>query len=88
MDKQTERTSRILGRLACMAALSCLATLAAGCSPTHSNWQTARNYQAEGRHELARQYFVVALASAKTPEEQTALKQEIEAADRMIQAFR
>lgn len=81
-------TSRTLSKLACVAALSCLAALAGGCSPTHNNWQAARQFQAQGRHELARQYYVAALASARTPEQQEALKRDIEATDRIIHSFR
>lgn len=87
----------VLCKLACMAALSSLACVA-GCaahvthmpeaSETVANWQAARNFQAQGRYELARQYYVVALATARSPETQTTLKREIEATDRMLQAFR
>ena len=55
---------------------------------TLSNWNIARNYQAQHRFEMARQYYVLALADARTPDSQTALKQEIEAVERQIQAMR
>lgn len=55
---------------------------------TIANWQIARNYHGQGRLELARQYYVLALASARSPEVQAALQREIEAADRMLQAMR
>lgn len=53
-----------------------------------ANWQTARNFQAQGRYELARQYYVVALAASRSPETQTVLKRELDATERMIQALR
>jgi len=52
------------------------------------NWRTARGYQAQGRYEMARQYYGLALANARTPDSQVALKQEIEAVERQIQAMR
>ncbi|MDR2727373.1 MAG: hypothetical protein LBC10_05215 [Deltaproteobacteria bacterium] len=55
---------------------------------TLSTWSIARGYQAQGRFEMARQYFVLALANARTPDSQTALRQEIEAVERQIQAMR
>jgi len=57
-------------------------------APTLSNWTIARSYQAQGRFEMARQYFVLALANALTPDSQVALRQEIEAVERQIQAMR
>lgn len=57
-------------------------------SETIANWQLARNYHGQGRLELARQYYVLALASARSPEVQVALQREIDAADRMLQAMR
>lgn len=53
-----------------------------------ANWQTARNFLAQGRFELARQYYLVALAASHSPETQVALKDELEKVDRMIQAMR
>ncbi len=55
---------------------------------TLSNWSIARDYQAQGRFELARQYYALALADARTYTSQEALKQEIIALDRQIQAMR
>jgi hypothetical protein len=55
---------------------------------TLSNWTIARGYQAQRRFEIARQYFVLALANARTPESQAALRQEIEAVERQIQVMR
>jgi hypothetical protein len=55
---------------------------------TLSNWTIARHYQAQGRYEIARQYYVLAIADARTPDSQVALRQEIEAIERQIQAMR
>lgn len=82
-------------RMICFFALCVLLT---GCSSkytgvpetgsTLSNWTYARNYQAQGRYELARQYYVLAMADARTPDSQAALRQEIEAVERQIEALR
>ena len=55
---------------------------------TLHNWGLAREYQAAHRFEMARQYYVLALADARTPNSQQALRQEIEAVERQIQAMR
>lgn len=80
------------------AFLLCMVCLTWGCSTKYTavpetgssldNWRIARNYQAERRFEMARQYYVLALADARTPDSQMALKQEIEAVERQIQAMR
>lgn len=80
----------------CIFFMLCLA--AAGCSTkytgvpetgsTLSNWTIARNYQSQGRYEMARQYYVLAMADARTPDSQVALRQEIEAVERQIEALR
>ena len=57
-------------------------------SSTLRNWSIAREYQAAHRFEMARQYYVLALADARTPDSQWALRQEIEAVERQIQAMR
>lgn len=55
---------------------------------TLTNWSLAHEYQAQGRYELARQHFVLALASSRTPDSQTTLQHELDALERMIQAMR
>ncbi len=57
-------------------------------SQTMASWHEARKYQGEGRHELAKQYYQMALATARTPAAQKALIQEIETADRILQTIR
>lgn len=53
-----------------------------------SNWSQARDYQAQGRYELARQHYLLALAAARTPESQQTLQRELDSVDRMIEAMR
>ncbi len=51
-------------------------------------WRQARDYQAQGRYELAKQYYQLALAGSRSSETQAVLQREIEAADRMLQTLR
>jgi hypothetical protein len=83
--------------LLCFVLVGFLATCLAGCArytavpetgSTLSNWAIARGYQSQGRWEMARQYYVLAMADARTPDSQVALKQEIEAVERQIQTMR
>ncbi len=53
-----------------------------------NNWQTAKRLQAEGRFEASREYFLLALASAQTLEEQVWLERELAVVDLQIQAKR
>lgn len=55
---------------------------------TMASWRDARNFQAEGRYELAKQQYQLALATARTPDSQTALQRELQAVDRMLQTLR
>lgn len=55
---------------------------------TLTNWSLAHEYQAQGRYELARQHFVLALASSRTTDSQATLQRELDALERMIQAMR
>lgn len=55
---------------------------------TLNNWQIAREYQKQERYELARQYYVLALAGAREIESQKALQVELKAVERMIEAMR
>lgn len=57
-------------------------------SQTIAYWRDARDYQAAGRLELAKQYYQLALASARTPDAQTALEREIVSVNRAMQAMR
>ncbi len=57
-------------------------------SQTLQLWQDARNFQGRGRYELAKQYYELALAGARTVEIQRVLKREIEAVNRILEAQR
>lgn len=57
-------------------------------SETLHNWHLAREYQRQQRYELARQYYVLALAGAREPQSQKTLQLEIKAVERMIEAMR
>jgi hypothetical protein len=55
---------------------------------TLNQWRIARGYQAQGRYELAKQYFTLALAGARSTVSQDELEQEIEVINRMLQTMR
>ena len=75
--------------LICFALAGCVRfTAVPETGSTLSDWVIARGYQSQGRYEMARQYYVLALANARTPDSQVALRQEIEAVERQIQAMR
>ncbi len=87
------------GKMWLVASLLCLITLA-GCSgstrllPTSgtiradSNWEYANELKAHGRYELAREYYLFALAEAKTYEEQQWLERELYTIDLLIESRR
>lgn len=52
------------------------------------NYKTARDFAAQGRYELAREHYLLALASASDPYLQDALAQELESVDMMIKSLR
>lgn len=53
-----------------------------------ANWSLARDYQAQGRYELARQHYLLALASSRTAQTQSTLQRELDSLDRKIAAKR
>lgn len=55
---------------------------------TMTHWTMARDFQAQERYELAKQYYTMALASARTVEAQEALRRELDAIGRTQQAIR
>lgn len=68
-----------------------------GCSPiavsaeadeTIDTWMAARRYQAEGRYELAKQYYSLALASARTQSALDQLQRELFSVDLQIRTMR
>lgn len=52
------------------------------------NYKVARNYAAQGRYELAREHYLLALASANDPNLQEVLAGELESVDMMIKSLR
>ena len=52
------------------------------------NYQMGKNYLAEGRYELAKERFTLALAANRNPEMQDTLVHELEAVNMMIQTLR
>lgn len=52
------------------------------------NWTQARHYQAEGRYELARQYYMLALSAVRTQSALEQLQRELYAVDMQIRTMR
>lgn len=55
---------------------------------TLTNFTLAREYQTQGRLEMARDRYLQALATARNPELKTRIVEELEAADRQIRSQR
>ncbi|MEW5772013.1 MAG: hypothetical protein AB1916_00680 [Thermodesulfobacteriota bacterium] len=55
---------------------------------TLANFTLAREYQTQGRLEMARDRYLQALATARNPELKTRIVEELEAADRQIRSQR
>jgi len=55
---------------------------------TLTNFTLAREYQTQGRLELARDRYLQALATARNPELKNRIVEELEAADRQIRSQR
>jgi thioredoxin-like negative regulator of GroEL len=55
---------------------------------TLENFTLARQYQTQGRLEMARDRYLQALATARNPELKTRIVEELEAADRQIRSQR
>jgi len=52
------------------------------------NYKMGRDFAAAGRYELAKEHYLLALASANTPELQYALSAELQSIDQMIKTLR
>ncbi len=84
-------------RFAPLVALALTAVLA-GCGPstvttaetdeTIHNWALARNFQAQGRYELAKQYYSLALSSVRTQSALDTLSRELGAVDLQLRTMR
>lgn len=70
-----------------IASFVCLVCLA-GCVHRTRHWYTASDYEAQGRYELARQHYLLALAESEDPESQQQLRYTLDILDRKIQAMR
>ena len=84
-------------RFAAALLLACSLGLT-GCAPqisvtaeadeTIDTWMAARRYQAEGRYELAKQYYSLALASARTQSALDQRQRELFSVDMQIRTLR
>ena len=71
----------------CLTACSQVAVTAEA-DETIDTWMAARRYQAEGRYELAKQYYSLALASARTQSALDQLQRELFSVNLQIQTMR
>ena len=55
---------------------------------TVNSWAMARRFQAEGRYELAKQYYSLALSTVRTQSALDMLKREMMAVDLQLRAMR
>jgi hypothetical protein len=55
---------------------------------TVHNWKLARDYERQMRYELARQHYLLALASCRSEPTQTQLRRELESVDLQIRTMR
>ena len=55
---------------------------------TERNWKLARDYERQMRYELARQHYLLALASCRSESTQTQLRRELESIDLQIRTMR
>lgn len=53
-----------------------------------NNFYMGRDYAAQGRYELAREYYLLALASARNDQLRQSLVYELNAVDRLIKTLR
>ena len=71
----------------CLTGCSQL-SVSAEADETIDTWMAARRYQAEGRYELAKQYYSLALASARTQSALDQLQRELFSVDLQIRTMR
>jgi uncharacterized glyoxalase superfamily metalloenzyme YdcJ len=55
---------------------------------TMRHWKQARDYERQMRYELARQHYLLALASCRSTSAQTQLQRELESVDLQIRTMR
>jgi hypothetical protein len=104
MQSKTNRMSKWASCLGTCALLCCLALAQSGhvqaagarasfdrladTKATMHNWQLARDYERQMRYELARQHYLLALASCRSESTQTQLRRELESVDLQIRTMR
>ena len=83
----------------CLLSLLCISIASAGCSGTQVvsapyadeslvNYKAGKRYLAEGRFELAKECFTLALASSRDPGMRYVIMQEIDSVNMMIETRR
>lgn len=80
----------LLGMLSALAMAGCCTskTTIPETGETVHNWSLARQYQAAGRYELARQHFSLALSTVRTQSGLDMLQRELAAVDLQIRTMR
>jgi hypothetical protein len=88
---------KLARRAVLLAALAFASALMPGCGTTYAvidsdetmnNWHQARYFQAQGRYELAREHYLLALSASRTDDVRAALGDELNAVDRQIKTLR
>ncbi len=83
--------------VALFALLACAVALFCGCGQKSirlnsdsatTDWNQARYFQAQGRYDLAREHYLLALAAARDNEERDVLNQELQTVDLQIKTLR
>ena len=75
------------GRVQAAGASAAFDSLADTRATTH-HWKLARDYERQMRYELARQHYLLALASCRSEPAQTQLRRELESVDLQIRTMR
>ena len=70
------------------AAASAVFDSLADTRATTQHWKLARDYERQMRYELARQHYLLALASCRSESTQTQLRRELESVDLQIRTMR
>ncbi len=74
----------------CLALAGCgtLMPLSHESPTTMENWRQARLYQSQGRYELAKQHYALALSGARSTDSATLLQRELFAVDMQLRTMR
>ena len=76
------------GHVRTAAAASAVFDSLADTKATTHHWKLARDYERQMRYELARQHYLLALASCRSESTQTQLRRELESVDLQIRTMR